>query len=36
MRVGLIAAIYGGRNKFKSMGAFDEKDSMFLKLRYQF
>jgi hypothetical protein len=36
IRVTLTAAIYGGRNKFKSMGFFDEKDSMFLRLRYQF
>jgi hypothetical protein len=36
IRVTLTAAIYGGRNKFKSMGVFDEKDSMFLRLRYQF
>ena len=32
----LIGAIYGGHNKFKSLGLFDEKDSVFLKLRYQF
>jgi hypothetical protein len=32
----LTTAIYGGRNKFKSLGFFSEKDSVFLKLRYQF
>ena len=32
----LGAALYGGRNKFKSFGSFDEKDSIFLKMRYQF
>jgi hypothetical protein len=36
IRVSLIGAFYGGRNKFKSFGFFDEKDSVFLKLRYQF
>jgi len=36
IRLSLIGAIYGGRNKFKSLGAFDEKDSIFLKIRYQF
>lgn len=36
IRVSLIGAIYGGRNKFKSFGFFSEKDSLFLKLRYQF
>ena len=36
MRLSLIAALYGGRNKFKSFGSFDEKDSIFLKMRYQF
>ena len=36
MRLSLIAAIYGGHNKFKSTGLFAEKDSVFLKLRYQF
>jgi hypothetical protein len=36
IRVSLIAAIYGGHNKFKSVGLFDEKDSIFLRLRYQF
>ena len=29
IRVSLIAAIYGGRNKFKSTGLFAEKDSIF-------
>jgi hypothetical protein len=36
IRLSLIAAIYGGRNKFKSLGFFSEKDSIFLKMRYQF
>ena len=36
MRLSLISALYGGRNKFKSFGSFDEKDSIFLKMRYQF
>jgi hypothetical protein len=36
IRLSLIGAIYGGRNKFKSFGSFSEKDSLFLKLRYQF
>jgi hypothetical protein len=36
IRVTLSAAVYGGRNKFKSLGFFSEKDSVFLKLRYQF
>jgi hypothetical protein len=36
IRFSLIGAIYGGRNKFKSFGFFSEKDSFFLKLRYQF
>jgi hypothetical protein len=36
IRISLIGAFYGGRNKFESFGFFDEKDSVFLKLRYQF
>jgi hypothetical protein len=36
IKLSLIGAIYGGHNKFKSFGLFDEKDSFFLKLRYQF
>jgi hypothetical protein len=36
IRLTLTAALYGGRNKFKSFGSFDEKDSVFLKMRYQF
>lgn len=36
IKISLIAAIYGGHNKFKSFGFFDEKDSVFLKMRYQF
>jgi len=34
--VSLIAALYGGHNKFNSLGFFSEKDSVFLKMRYQF
>ena len=36
IRFSLVGAFYGGRNKFKSFGFFDEKDSVFLKMRYQF
>lgn len=36
IKLTLTAAMYGGRNKFKSFGLFDEKDSVFLKIRYQF
>jgi hypothetical protein len=36
IRLSLVGAFYGGRNKFKSLGFFDEKDSVFLKMRYQF
>lgn len=36
IRLTLTAAVYGGRNKFASLGFFDEKDSIFLKMRYQF
>ncbi len=36
LRITLTAALYGGRNKFGSLGVFSEKDSVFLKLRYQF
>jgi hypothetical protein len=32
----LTAALYGGRNKFGSLGVFSEKDSVFFKMRYQF
>jgi hypothetical protein len=35
IRVSLVGAFYGGHNKFKSFGFFSEKDSVFLKLRYQ-
>lgn len=35
IRISLVGALYGGRNKFKSFGFFGEKDSIFLKLRYQ-
>jgi hypothetical protein len=34
--IGLIGALYGGHNKFNSLGLFSEKDSVFLKMRYQF
>jgi hypothetical protein len=36
IKFSLVGAFYGGRNKFKSFGFFDEKDSVFLKMRYQF
>jgi hypothetical protein len=36
IRLSLVGAFYGGRNKFKSLGFFSEKDSVFLKMRYQF
>jgi hypothetical protein len=36
IQVTLTAAIYGGHNKFSGLGFFSEKDSVFLKLRYQF
>ena len=36
IKFSLVGAIYGGHNKFKSFGFFDEKDSVFLKMRYQF
>jgi hypothetical protein len=36
IKLSLVGAFYGGRNKFKSFGFFDEKDSVFLKMRYQF
>jgi len=36
IKMTLTSAIYGGRNKFKSLGFFSEKDSVFLQLRYQF
>ena len=32
----LTAAIYGGKDKFSFPGSLSEKDSVFLKLRYQF
>ena len=32
----LTSAIYGGHNKFGGLGLFSEKDSVFLKVRYQF
>ncbi|MGE5302588.1 MAG: DUF1302 family protein [Alphaproteobacteria bacterium] len=32
----LVGVFYGGHNKFKSFGFFEEKDSVFLKMRYQF
>lgn len=36
IRLTLTAALYGGRDKFKSLGLFSEKDSVFLQMRYQF
>ena len=36
IRFSLVGTFYGGRNKFKSLGLFSEKDSVFLKMRYQF
>lgn len=36
MRFTLTAAIFGGHNKFAFPGLFNEKDSIFLKMRYQF
>jgi len=36
IKLSLVGAFYGGRNKFKSFGFFEEKDSVFLKMRYQF
>jgi len=36
IRLSLIAAIYGGRNKFKSFGFWQEKSSVFFRMRYQF
>jgi hypothetical protein len=36
LRFSLVGAFYGGHNKFKSLGFFSEKDSVFLKMRYQF
>jgi hypothetical protein len=32
----LVGAFYGGHNKFGNLGLFSEKDSIFLKMRYQF
>jgi hypothetical protein len=36
IRFTVTSVHYWGRNKFKSLGLFDEKDSIFLKMRYQF
>ncbi|MFQ5849798.1 MAG: DUF1302 family protein [Candidatus Binatia bacterium] len=36
IKLTLTAVIFGGRNKFSSFGLFSEKDSIFLKMRYQF
>jgi len=36
IKLSLIGAIYGGRNKFKSFGFFEEKSSVFFRMRYQF
>ena len=32
----LVGAFYGGHDKFKSLGFFSDKDSVFLRMRYQF
>jgi hypothetical protein len=32
----LVGAFYGGHDKFKSLGFFSDKNSVFLKMRYQF
>ena len=36
IKLTLTAALYGGHNKFAFPGFFSEKDSVFLKMRYQF
>jgi hypothetical protein len=36
IKLTLTAVIIGGHNKFGSVGVFSEKDSIFLKMRYQF
>jgi hypothetical protein len=36
IKISLTSAIYGGHNKYGGLGFFSEKDSVFLKLRYQF
>ncbi len=36
IKINLTGAIYGGHNKYSSLGLFSEKDSVFLQLRYQF
>lgn len=36
LQLTLTTVVYGGRKKYKSLGFFSEKDSVFLKLRYQF
>jgi hypothetical protein len=36
LQLTLTSAIYGGRNKFAGLGLFSPKDSLFLKVRYQF
>lgn len=35
LRFTLTGVLYGGRNKFGSIGVFSEKDSVFLKVRFQ-
>jgi len=35
LRFVLTAVVYGGRNKYASLGVFSEKDSVFFKIRYQ-
>jgi len=36
IKLTLTAVVLGGHNKFSSIGLFSEKDSIFLKMRYQF
>jgi hypothetical protein len=36
LQLTLTSAIFGGRSKFGGLGLFSEKDSVFLKARYQF
>jgi hypothetical protein len=36
IRISLTTAVYGSPNKFQSLGFYSEKDSIFLKVRYQF
>jgi hypothetical protein len=36
LKFSLVGALYGGHDKFKSLGFFSDKNSVFLKMRYQF